>query len=160
MSHLGNVRATVVTLALAAVVAVSLPATASAQGGPFQYYSVTPCRVADTRTPTPTPIADGATRAFVVQGVCGVPVGAKAVSVNITAVGPTNAGYLTAYPTGITRPVVASLTFNAGESAIGNGGIVPLADQATHASDMTIFARVIGGGGTTNVVIDVTGYFQ
>jgi hypothetical protein len=134
---------------------------AAAQGlGPYQFHSLTPCRVADTRVPAPgSPVADGATRTFVVQGVCGVPVGAKAVTVNLTAVAPNGTGFLTMFPTGITRPVVSSLNFNAGEPALGNGGIVPLADQSAFAQDLSVFARVTGPG-VTSVVVDVTGYFQ
>jgi hypothetical protein len=133
---------------------------AAAQSGPYQFHSLTPCRVADTRVPAPpSPIPDGTTRTFVVQGVCGVPVGAKAVTVNLTAVGPNGTGFLTMFPTGITRPVVSSLNFNAGEPALGNGAIVPVADQASFAQDLSVFARVTGPG-NTNIVLDVTGYFQ
>ena len=161
MSHLGISRALAATM-LAAVVLATLPAPAAAQGaGPFQYYSVTPCRVADTRTPSPgSPVGDQQIRTFVVQGVCGVPVGARAVSLNITALGPNGQGFLTAFPTGITRPVVSSLNFSAGEPALGNGALVPLADQSAHPSDLSIFARVAVAGGTVHIVIDVTGYFQ
>ncbi len=94
-----------------------------------------------------------------VQGVCGVPVGAKAVTVNLTAVGPNGTGFLTMFPTGITRPVVSSLNFNAGEPALGNGAIVPVADQTAFSQDLSVFARVTGPG-VTNIVLDVTGYFQ
>lgn len=148
-------------VAFVAVMATVLPAEAA---GPFQYHSVTPCRVADTRNatgPSGGPIlADQATRTFPVQGLCNIPVGAKAVSVNVTAVGPTGAGFITLFPTGITRPVVSSLNYNQGEPAIGNGGIVPLADQATFAQDLSVYARVSATSGTVHMVLDVTGYFQ
>jgi hypothetical protein len=144
-----------------AVVLVALPVQAA---GPFQYHSLTPCRLADTRNtagPSGGPIlTDQGTRTFPVQGLCGVPVGAKAVSVNITAVGPTGGGFLTLFPTGITRPVVSSVNFNPGEAAIGNGAIVPLADQAVHALDVSVFSRVAATPGTVHMVLDVTGYFQ
>jgi hypothetical protein len=155
-----SLRAMSVTLA-AGIILTGLATQAAAQGGPYQYHSVTPCRVADTRTPAPaSPLADQETRTFVVQGVCGIPVGAAAVSINLTALGPTGLGFLTAFPTGITRPVVSSLNFSAGEPALGNGALVPLADQGSFAEDLSIFARVAATGGTVNVVIDVTGYFQ
>ncbi len=138
----------------------ALPARAA---GPFQFFSLTPCRLFDTRAPSgPTggaPMADQVADEFEVQGVCGVPVGATAVTVNATAVGPTGAGFLTLYPTGITRPVVSSLNFNAGEPALGNGAIVPLADQAVNPLDLSVFPKVVGPG-TVHVVLDVTGYFQ
>jgi hypothetical protein len=144
----------------------ALPAPAAAQGtGPYQYYSLTPCRIFDTRVATGdtagAPIlADNTTRSFVVQGKCGVPVGAKAVSVNLTAVGPNGAGFLTLFPAGITKPVVSSLNFNVGEPAVGNGALVPLADQSAHAQDLSVFTRVAVASGTVHAVLDVTGYFQ
>jgi hypothetical protein len=164
-------RNTVMFRAVMVVVAgglllAALPTPAAAQGaGPYQYHALTPCRVFDTRqasgdTAGAPILADSSTRTFQVQGKCAIPVGAKAVSVNLTAVGPTGAGYLTLFPTGITRPVVSSLNFNAGEPAIGNGALVPLADQATHAQDLSVFTRVAAASGTVHAVLDVTGYFQ
>jgi hypothetical protein len=163
-----GMRNVTISRALLAVVAVAvllaaLPAPATAQG--FQYFSLTPCRVFDTRVSTGpsagAPIIGSlTTRTFVVQGKCGVPVGAKAVSVNLSGVGPNGPGFITMFPTGITRPVVASLTFNAGEAAIGNGALVPLADQAAHAQDPSLYAKVDVPTGTIHAVLDVTGYFQ
>lgn len=153
-------------IAVTAGVAVVLgmtPTPSPAQSGPFQYHSLTPCRLVDTRDaagPSGGPIlVDQGTRSFPVQGLCSVPVGATAVTVNATAVGPTGTGYLTLYPTGITRPVVSNLNYAAGEPALGNGAIVPLADQGTYPMDLTVFARV-NGGGTVHMVLDVTGYFE
>jgi len=151
-----------VSLGVALGLAIAEPA--AAQGaGPYQFHSLTPCRVADTRNapgPSGGPIlVDNATRMFPVQGICGVPVGAKAVTVNLTAVGPNGTGFLTMYPSGITRPVVSSLNFNSGEPALGNGAIVPLADQGSFPMDLSIFARVPVPSGTVHIVLDVTGYF-
>lgn len=132
--------------------------------GPFQFHSLTPCRLFDTRDaggPTGgAPMTNNNSEPFVVQQVCGVPLGAKAVTVNVTAVGPTGAGFLTLFPTGITQPVVSSINFAAGEPALGNGAIVPLADQTTFPSDLSVFPRVGGVAGTVHVVLDVTGFFQ
>jgi hypothetical protein len=152
-------------LAVAAcLLVVALPAPSFAQGGPFQYHSLTPCRVADTRAAQAPILTDsgaiGSTpRTFTVQGVCGVPVGAKAVSVNVTAVGPNGTGFLTLFPSGTTQPVVSNLNFNAGEPALGNGAIVPLGAAAT--LDLSVFTRVPPVSvGTVHMVLDVTGYFQ
>jgi hypothetical protein len=155
--------------ALLAVVAAGvllsgLPAPAAAQG-PYQYHALTPCRVFDTRVSTgdtagAPALTNGTTRTFVVHTKCGVPTTAKAVSVNLSAVAPAGAGYLTMFPTGITRPVVASLTYNVGEPAISNGAIVPLADQATYAEALSIYTKVGAGTSTVHGVVDVTGYFE
>jgi hypothetical protein len=149
----------------AGVLLAALPVPAAAQGtGPYQYYSLTPCRIFDTRVSTGATagapiLATGTTRTFVVQGKCGVPVGAKAVSVNLTAVAPNGAGYLTLFPSGITRPVVSSLNFNVGEPAVGNGALVPIADQGTYAEDLSVYTKVAVTNGTVHAVLDVTGYF-
>ena len=75
---------TVLAVLTAGLVLAALPTQAFAQSaGPFQYHSLTPCRLADTRNPTGPSggpiLSDGVTRNFPVQGLCGVPVGAKAV---------------------------------------------------------------------------------
>jgi hypothetical protein len=156
-----GVRVSLVVLA-ACLIAAALPAPSFA-GGPYQYHSITPCRLADTRNatgPSGGPIlVDQGIRSFPVQGLCGVPVGAKAATVNVTAVGPTGAGFLTLYPSGITRPVVSNINFSAGEPALGNGAIVPLADQGTYPQDLTVFSRVVGPG-SVHMVLDITGYFE
>jgi hypothetical protein len=65
---------------------------------PTDFYTVTPCRVFDTRDPSgPTlgaPITCGTTRSFAVAGKCGVPSGARAVSLNLTETGSTAQGNL------------------------------------------------------------------
>jgi hypothetical protein len=153
-------RRIVFALVLGAALCLAAGPAAAQSAGPFQFHSLTPCRLADTRTPANAPILqDGQTRTFVVQGLCGVPVGAKAATVNLTVVGPNGTGFLTMFPSGIPRPLVSSLNFNAGEPALGNGAIVPLADQAMFAQDLSVFARVTGPG-TAHIVLDVTGYFQ
>ena len=147
---------TVLAVLAAGLALAALPTQAA---GPFQYHSLTPCRLADTRNPdgpSGGPIlAANVSRSFPVQGLCSVPVGAMAVSVNLTAVGPAAVGFLTLYPSGITRPVVSTLNYSAGESAIANGAIVPLADQSTNPLDVAVFAKT-----STHMILDVTGYFQ
>ena len=129
---------------------LSVPSLAD---GPFQFYTLTPCRVLDTRDSSgPTsgmPLQDGATQTFEVQGSCGIPVGAKAVTVNITAVSPTGQGHFRVFPSDVALPTVSTLNFPAGSGALANGAIVPLADQTVEP-----------GSGTVHMILDVTGYFQ
>ena len=131
--------------------------------GPFQYFTLTPCRVFDTRLvggPTiGNPLDDQSISTFVVQGNCGIPMGAKAVTVNITAVSPAGQGHFRVYPSGLPRPAVSTLNFPAGTGALANGAIVPLADQLVEAEDMSVFSKVVGGGGV-HMILDVTGYFE
>jgi hypothetical protein len=157
----------VLAAATAGLVLAALPTYA---GGPYQYHSLTPCRLADTRNATGASggpkLLGQQTRTFPVQGLCNVPVGAVAVSVNVTAVGPNGAGFLTLFPTGGSLPVVSTVNFVAGEPALANGAIVPLGTySATAPFDRSIYSRIVGpgageSGGYMDMVLDVTGYFQ
>jgi hypothetical protein len=90
--------------------------------------------------------------------MCAVPTGAKAASINVTAVRPNGAGHLTLFPTGGTLPTVSTVNFAAGEPAIANGAIVPLGTAASN--DLSVSPYVAAPGSTVHLVIDVTGYFQ
>jgi hypothetical protein len=136
-----------------------LAATTGEAAGPYNFYSVTPCRIVDTRSvATGGPaLANGSPRNFAVAGACGVPATATAATLNVTMVAPTKAGFLTIWPYNTTRPLVSTINAAAGEPAIANGAIVPL------AADPQFQISVVYGTaqpGTTHVVIDVTGYFQ
>ena len=143
------------------VLALFAAATAQA-AGPFNFYSVTPCRIVDTRgavgvTGGPA-LSSSVARNFPIAGQCGVPSTAKAVTLNVTFVGPTRAGYLTIWPYSTTQPLVSTINAAAGEAAIANGAIVPLTTDPTF--NISVFYGVGGVAGTTNIILDVTGYFQ
>jgi hypothetical protein len=157
-------KAVLVLLALAVAMAASFPGIAQASG-PFQYHALTPCRVVDTRNATGTDggpaLSNTGTnpRIFQIQGNCGVPNGAAAVTINVTIAnpnmtGPSGGGFLTLYPPSQPRPTVSTINWTNADSALANGAIVPL-DVAPN--DLDVF---LGGIGTVNLIIDVTGYFQ
>jgi hypothetical protein len=121
------------------------------------FYTVTPCRVADTRDdagPWGGPsLAAGLPRTFAIGGRCGVSPSAKAVSFNFTVTQPTAFGHLTVYPEGSNPPLVSAMNFRAGQTrannailALGPGGVL----------------TVVSGqpSGTTHFIIDVNGYFE
>jgi hypothetical protein len=161
---------------LLALVAVA-PRDASAQTGPYQYYAVTPCRVADTRSASynsgsylngpPSIVGDGtgaATRAFFVKGgTCGIPNTAKAVSVNATVVNPTISGpgngFLSLWPGGVAWPGISTINFPPGAGATANGAVVPLSSCTAPCGDMNVRYGAVPSG-TLDFVLDVTGYFQ
>jgi hypothetical protein len=128
--------------------------------GPFRYYTITPCRLADTRNANGLnggpKMANFEIRSFKVQGLCGIPAGAKAVALNVTVVGTAAAGYLTLFPNGVIQPVVSNINFSANEPALGNGATVPLGDAAAYPNaDLRIYDY-----GSTHVTLDAFGYFQ
>ncbi len=154
----------------AALLVAALPGQAAAQGnGPYQFHSLTPCRIVDTRNSGEFQgaygpiLQSGVERKFPIQGNCGVPVGARAVSVNVTVATPTWQGRLTLYPASSTVPAYASTTstinFPPGTFTLANGAIVPLADQAQQPNDLGVMPFLVDGG-RVHMILDVTGYFM
>jgi hypothetical protein len=118
------------------------------------FYSLTPCRVADTRNATGPLGGPGlsakTTRTFpIAESACNIPPNAQGYSLNFAAIPKGPLGYLTAWPTGQPQPLVASL--NALTGAItANAVVVPAgAGQA-----VDVFTT-----NDTDLVIDINGYF-
>ena len=121
----------------------------------LDYYTLTPCRLLDTRQAQDGPaLASGATRTFQPRGICGIPATARALELNITVTVPTGDGFLTAYPGGTGIPIVSTVNFVAGITR-ANNAVVPLGADGTVA-----LTPLVGGAGTVHVVIDVAGYFE
>ena len=122
---------------------------------PLKYRPITPCRLLDTRLADQGApmLTAGETRAFQVQGNCGVPAGAKAAMLNVVVVGPAGNGHLNLYPSGTPLPLASSLNYTTSLGNLANGLIVPL---STQADDVNITAAV----SSTHVIVDVFGYFQ
>lgn len=165
MKRLGSIRW------LAVVLLVSSSAAPALADGPFQYFPLTPCRVADTRNPPginagpavpgiPPNYSSLPSRSFQVKGNCGVLGTAKAVTVNITVTQPTSGGWLGIYPGATGFSGTSTINFNTGEFAIANGAIVPLAPTGTGVNDITVQWGANDAGATAHVILDVTGYFQ
>jgi hypothetical protein len=160
-----NLRRTVL-IGLVALAAGAAADRAQAQNGPYQYHAVTPCRVFDTRVAgaqtTGNPLTNPGPHLFRIQGNCGVPNGAKAVTLNLTIVAPSVFGDMRLYPAnvnpGLNDP--STINYNGGEPALANGAILPLATVAG-AGDKDIKILIgMPGSGTVHTLIDVTGYFQ
>ncbi len=85
------------------------------------FYSLTPCRLVDTRNgngPSGGPaLVGGAVRTFPVAGLCGVPADAIAVAVNVTVVLPSSLGNLILFPAGLAPPLVSTINFSGGPGA-------------------------------------------
>jgi hypothetical protein len=118
------------------------------------YSPQAPVRVLDTRNDTQgdlsTPIGRRQTVTQTVAGVAGVPADASAVALNITAVDPTQAGYLTVWPSGQPRPQASSINFAAG-NIVGNFVIAEVGTNGT--------VDIYNHNGEVDVVFDLVGYF-
>jgi hypothetical protein len=124
---------------------------------PLDYFSVSPCRLLDTRQAGQGPaLASGASRLVTITGgTCGIPTTARAIAVNITSVASTGGGNLKLYPGDGTVPPTAALNFAAGQTR-ANNGVFSLAGNGD--GTLAILATVTGSG-TVHAVLDVAGYF-
>jgi hypothetical protein len=125
---------------------------------PLDFYTLTPCRLIDTRNPAGPlggpALPSSAQRIFLLAGSCGVPAGAKALSVNVTVTGPGAAGLLQMYPADLAQPLATILNFTPGQTR-GNNAIVTLAFDGSGAIKVRN-----ASGGTVHFILDVNGYFQ
>src|SRR5262245_15851570 len=126
-----------------------------AAGGEADFVGLTPCRLVDTRgngfgDPFGSPsLVTGVPRDFPLQGQCGIPATATAVSLNVTATNTQGPGFLLLYPQGGAQPLVSTLNYVAGET-VANAALLPLG-----AGGLTVVAGVAG----TDLILDVNGYF-
>jgi hypothetical protein len=125
---------------------------------------VTPTRIYDTRVGSCAPVGKvdkGVTRDVQVTGNldCGrgavtIPADAAAVALTLTATNQEGGGFLTAFPTGVTRPDTSNLNLppavrdisNSVAVAVGTGGKVSI-----YNSDP---------GNRTDIIVDIVGYWQ
>jgi hypothetical protein len=119
---------------------------------PANYFTLAPCRIFDTRT-TPPPLTTGVDRLISIAGTCGVPATAKAVSLNIAVTDPTASGFVKLFPAGATAPVASAINYSAGQTRTNNGVYALGAGGA-------IVARSGPLAGTTQLILDVSGYFE
>jgi YVTN family beta-propeller protein len=129
---------------------------AGVKGTPLQFLALTPCRLVDTRPQYGGggPILAGASQAFNLPQLaqakgCANLSSAAAYSLNVAVIPPARLSYLTIWPTGQDQPLVATLNSIDGRikanAAITAGG---------YQGDVSVYAT-----DTTNVVIDIDGYF-
>lgn len=121
------------------------------------FYTVTPCRVLDTRNANgplggPALVANQV-RDFTIAGSCGIPASAVAVSANVTVIGAST-GNLSLFPGNALPLGTSSINFAAGQVR-ANNAILMLATNGTG----TVAVQNIGATGT-QFLLDVNGYFQ
>ncbi|HXK10479.1 MAG TPA: FG-GAP-like repeat-containing protein [Vicinamibacteria bacterium] len=127
-------------------------ATATTNFGAF--YTLTPCRLVDTRSAA-QPLQPSEVRVLSLADLaCGIPVGAQAVSLNVTVTQPTAPGYVTLFPADVALPTVSTSNFAPGQTRANNAIVVASAD-----GQVKIKVRN-GSAGTVHLILDVNGYFQ
>ena len=131
-------------------------------GGPAptivtQFYTLTPCRVIDTRglagpLGSPSLPANGQ-RSFTVAGTCGIPPSVASLSANVTVV-PSGAGSLTIVPGNGVDTGTSNLSFTSGR-VLANNGLLYLATDG--AGSILVLNK---SPAATHVILDVNGYFR
>lgn len=120
-------------------------------GASQRYAPIAPARVADTRIGQPTGrLADGGTmRVDLVGSGIGVPGGASAVALNVTAADPASVGYVTVFPCDVAQPYVSNI--NLRDVTKPNLVVAPLAADGSVCLSTT---------GAVDLIVDVLGYFS
>lgn len=128
---------------------------------PQAFTPMSPARLADTRSSSPSATADGqnprvgilpagGVLTVPVLGRVGIPAsGVDAVALNVTVTQPGGSGHATVYPAGTSRPNASNLNYSAGQTIpnmviakVGSGGSVSV--YSTSAA---------------HIIVDVMGYF-
>jgi len=121
------------------------------------FYTVTPCRVLDTRDPAGPwggpALAAGSDRAFSIGGRCGIPATARAVAANLTVTGPTDLGHLVLFALGGIPPTTSAINFRPGQTR-ANNAILTLGP----AGDIVVRSGMATG--SVQFILDVDGYFD
>jgi len=145
---------TTVLLALTAIVPAAATAPARLAAGvaaghpPGTYQPLNPTRIFDTRPSHP--IAARATARMPILGVAGLPAsGISAVTVTLSLPTPATSGSVSVFPSGVTWPGPATVTFAAGSTQqntvtaqLGTDGAISVRNNA--ASAVQLVADVVG----------------
>jgi hypothetical protein len=128
------------------------------------YRVINPCRLVDTRHGGGGLISGGQTRTYTAivglsaQGgnaadTCGVPATAVGISANVTITKTTGSGHLRTYPAGAQLPNASTINWSESGRDDANEVTIRLGTGG-NAGKFNVFAA----GGSTHVVIDVTGF--
>ena len=109
-------------------------------------YTVTPCRVLDTRSSSGS--FNGALPVNVTSSSCGIPSSAEAFVLNATVIPTGGLGYLTLWPENAAQPWVSTLNADDGVIA-SNLAIVPTTNGSIDAFSSS----------PTQLILDISGYF-
>jgi hypothetical protein len=118
------------------------------------YAPITPARLVDTRTGVGLAgaLVPNVPKTLSVAGTHGIPTDAIAITANLTVVGQTKAGYLSVTPEPMANPTTSTLNFPLADTR-ANG----LTARLNGSGDLSIVYKA--SGGSTHVVMDVTGYY-
>ncbi len=124
------------------------------------FYTLTPCRVLDTRL-TGVPLSQSnPQQVYQLSGVCGVPASARAVALNVTIVNATTNLSVQGYPGDLgpsgTSVVSATVSVN---PVIAGMAVLPLATNGSGTLGVLVTLVPPATTGQTDLLLDVSGYF-
>jgi hypothetical protein len=123
-------------------------------GGTLRFNAVAPQRIIDTRAATGAvlprvgALPAGTPVAIKVAGTGPIPDTAKAVALNLTIVGPTGPGFLTAFPCGPV-PLASNVNFTTGQTVANLAFVAPAADGTV----------CVQSNVATHLIVDAVGWF-
>lgn len=121
-------------------------------GAPGTFVPVKPARLLDTR---PAGVDKRATAQVATANRTGLPAsGYDSVVLNVTAVAPTQPGYLTAFATGAQLPPASNLNFSAGRTAPNMATV-----KVGTTGNVGKVSLYNGSEGRINLLADVAGYY-
>lgn len=123
------------------------------------FVPITPCRLLDTRGgarvgPRGIPITAGEefrAQVWGANGDCTISASASAVVLNVTAVAPTSAGFITVWPSDVGRPNSSNLNFPAGFT---------IPNQVTSRIGSDGGVKFFTTADSTELIADVVGYYE
>jgi hypothetical protein len=123
----------------------------------LQYVATSPTRICDTRSGNSTQcsghiLTAGSARLVTAGGVDGISSSAQAIIANLTAVAGSSFTFLSAYPSGTTRPNVSDVNVSAGQ-------VLPNLTAITLGGSPGSF-NLYNALGNINAIVDVEGWFQ
>jgi hypothetical protein len=119
-----------------------------------RFFPLAPCRVLDTRNDSA--MIDGVAREVAFHGACAIPTTARALAANVTVTQPTLPGYVSIYPADAASTGTSIVHFAAGRTRAAST-ILKLSDDGTGRARIE---ATVPTGGTTHVIVDVSGYFD
>ena len=122
------------------------------------FFTLAPCRLFDTRGSTSPQmlggpaLSPGEVRVLDVAGRCDIPPASRSLSANVTVVIPAASGWTVLFPGDSAPPLASSLNYVPGQVR-ANNALVPLSADGK-------IGILNGSAGSTDLVIDVNGYFK
>jgi hypothetical protein len=133
---------------------------AMALAQPTSFFTLTPCRLIDTRNPVGPlggpALAASQARVFALAGAagCGVPSTARALAVNVTVTQTASSGYLAIFAADQQPQGTSDISFKTGRT-VANNAVLRLSGEGS--GSLSVFA---GSAGSLHFILDVVGYFQ